>query len=176
MPEHRNNTRGEGDAFPSLRYANFDIVCQEVPGEVSLALNISGCPCRCPQCHSKYLWQDAGETLTPQAIDELMANEARGVTCVLFMGGDASPATVNALASHVRRRHPGIKTAWYSGRSLLSPLVDKRNFHYIKLGPYISHLGPLNSPTTNQRFYRINPGGQDEDLTELFRHHHTTPD
>ena len=31
-----------------LRYINTDIVFQEFPDEVTLAINISGCPCRCP--------------------------------------------------------------------------------------------------------------------------------
>ena len=36
-----------------LRYTNTDIVFQELPDEVTLAVNLSGCPCRCPGCHSK---------------------------------------------------------------------------------------------------------------------------
>ena len=36
-----------------LKYANFDIVFQEVPEEVTLAINISNCPNQCPGCHSK---------------------------------------------------------------------------------------------------------------------------
>ena len=34
-----------------LRYVHEDIVWQEVPGEVSLAYSIAGCPLRCPGCH-----------------------------------------------------------------------------------------------------------------------------
>ena len=37
-----------------LKYANFDIVFQEVPDEVTLAINISNCPNQCVGCHSKY--------------------------------------------------------------------------------------------------------------------------
>ena len=39
-----------------LKYVNTDIVFQEIPDEVTLAVNISNCPCRCPGCHSQYLW------------------------------------------------------------------------------------------------------------------------
>ncbi len=151
-----------------LKYANYDVVCQEVPGEVSLAINISGCPCRCPGCHSKYLWAAGGQPLTPQALDRLVAEEAEGVTCIAFMGGDASPAEVDALARHVRQSHPRLRVAWYSGRTVMSGEIDPRNFHYIKVGPYISHLGPLSARTTNQRFYRVLPGGQLVDETHLF--------
>ncbi|MCD8303983.1 MAG: anaerobic ribonucleoside-triphosphate reductase activating protein [Prevotellaceae bacterium] len=151
-----------------LKFTNYDIVCQEVPGEISLALNISGCPCRCPECHSKYLWADTGEPLTKDALSRLIEQEAQGATCVLFMGGDASPSSLNSLALHVRQHHPALKVAWYSGRTVISPDIDKGNFDYIKLGPYISHLGPLNKETTNQRLYRLRKGGEMEDITRLF--------
>ena len=36
-----------------LKYANFDVVFQEVPDEVTLAINITNCPNQCPGCHSK---------------------------------------------------------------------------------------------------------------------------
>ena len=35
-----------------LKYVNTAVVFQEIPDEVTLAINISGCPCRCPGCHS----------------------------------------------------------------------------------------------------------------------------
>ena len=37
----------------------------------------------------------------------------------------------------------------------------------IKLGPYIEELGPLNSKTTNQRFYKVNEK-ELIDITNLF--------
>ena len=43
-----------------FRYINTDIVFQEFPDEVTLAINISECPCRCPGCHSQFLWADRG--------------------------------------------------------------------------------------------------------------------
>ncbi len=151
-----------------LKYLNYDIVCQEVPGEVSLAVNITNCPCHCPDCHSKYLAEDIGEPLTFSAIDQLITKKADGVTCILLMGGDVSPADVNALVAHIKRYHPSLKTAWYSGRTVISDEIDLRNFDFIKVGPYISHLGPLNFRTTNQRMYRCLKDGELEDITKLF--------
>ena len=46
---------------------------------------------------------------------------------------------------------------------------DRQKFDYIKLGPYLAHLGPLNSPTTNQRMYRKLADGSFEDITSRFR-------
>lgn len=138
-----------------LKYVDTDIVFQEIPDEVTLAVNLSGCPCRCPGCHSKHLWGDTGEPLTDEAIDCLLSRQPAGISCVALMGGDASPAEVDAIASRLKQRHPGIKTAWYSGRSLLSKDVNLDNLDYVKLGPYLAHLGPLKSPKTNQRLYLV---------------------
>ncbi len=149
---------------------NYDIVCQEVPGEVSLAINITNCPCHCPGCHSAYLAEDTGEPLSTDALDQLIKQKADGVTCVLLMGGDASPADVNALARHIKEHHPTLKTAWYSGRTIIAGEINLKNFNFIKVGPYINHLGPLNKRTTNQRLYRITKEGTPEDITHLFWH------
>lgn len=138
-----------------LKYTNTDIVFQEIPDEVTLAVNLSGCPCHCPGCHSPQLWGDIGEPLTDEAIDCLLAHQPAGVSCVALMGGDANPAEVNDIASRLKQRHPNLKTAWYSGRTLLAKEVNLDNLDYVKLGPYLEHLGPLKSPKTNQRLYLV---------------------
>ena len=71
------------------------------------------------------------------------------------MGGDAEPATINELASHMKDSYPNIKTAWYSGRQELSNAIYLKHWDFIKLGPYVEELGPLNSKTTNQKFYKL---------------------
>ena len=38
-------------------------------------------------------------------------------------------------------------------------------FDYVKVGPYVEALGPLNEPTTNQRLYY-----HGEDITSRFWH------
>ena len=130
-----------------MKVASYDIVFQEIPGEVTLALNLSNCPCLCPGCHSPHLAEDIGEPLDEELLDALI-NQYKGlITCVCFMGGDAAPEEVARLAAHIQ----GLKTAWYSGRTLMP---EKDVFDYVKLGPYIESLGGLKSPTTNQRLYK----------------------
>ena len=150
-----------------LRYIDTDIVFQEIPDEVTLAVNLSGCPCRCPGCHSKHLWGDDGKPLTEEAVECMLEHQKNEVTCLSLMGGDAMPAEINSLASTLRSRFPKLHLAWWSGRTLLSPAVSLNNFDYIKLGPYLSHLGPLKSPRTNQRLYRVVAGRLD-DITSRF--------
>ena len=151
-----------------LHYLNTDIVFQEFPDEVTLAVNISGCPCRCPGCHSSFLWEDRGEPLTEESLYAMIRQWEGQITCVGFMGGDADPAAVDSLAAYVRKCHPALKTGWYSGRTAISPLVGQHNFDYIKIGPYLRHLGGLDSPRTNQRMYRRRPDGSLEDITARF--------
>lgn len=151
-----------------LKYVNTGVVFQEIPDETTLAINISNCPCRCPGCHSRYLWDDVGDPLDTNAIDAFVSQYGSNITCVAFMGGDSDPISVNRLARYMHEQHPQFRVAWYSGRLRLPSAIVKTDFDYIKIGPYIRHLGPLSKPTTNQRLYRVAPDGQLEDITHRF--------
>jgi anaerobic ribonucleoside-triphosphate reductase activating protein len=151
-----------------LKYANTDVVFQEIPDEVTLAINITNCPCHCPGCHSKYLWEDTGLPLNTDALDDFIDQYGRNITCIAFMGGDCDPKGVNMLAQYIHEEHPEFKVAWYSGRLRIPSFINKTDFDYIKVGPFIRHLGPLNKPTTNQRFYRKLDNGTFEDITSRF--------
>jgi len=152
-----------------LRYVSYDIVFQEIPGEVTLAVNLSNCPNGCKGCHSSYLQQNIGETFDECAVDHILDKYGNSITCICFMGGDANPERVEELSEFIHKRKNGtIKTGWYSGKSRLPENISIRNFNYIKLGPYIEKFGGLDSPTTNQRFYKIE---KEEmiDQTDLFQ-------
>jgi len=151
-----------------LKYVNTGIVFQEIPDEVTLAINIGNCPCRCPGCHSRYLWEDIGLPLNTDAIDEFVERYGNDITCIAFMGGDSEPKEVNALALYVHEEHPQLKVAWYSGRVRIPAGVVKTDFDYIKVGPYIKHLGPLKEKTTNQRLFRKEEDGTFCDITHRF--------
>ena len=140
-----------------LKYVETAITFSEVPDEVTLCINISNCPCHCQGCHSAYLAEDIGKPLVGMVLREDLINKNKGITCVAFMGGDSNPESINNLAEYIKT-WPGLehlKVAWYSGRQELSKEIDLKNFDYIKLGPYIEELGPLNHKTTNQKFYEV---------------------
>ena len=159
-----------------LKYVDTKIVFQEIPDEVTLAINISNCPCHCKNCHSPYLAEDTGEPLIYKdthnnrtvinynPLSELIEAN-KGITCVCLMGGDSNPEYINILGKTIKCHK--LKSAWYSGRQELSNSIDLSNFDYIKLGPYKKELGPLNSRTTNQRFYKVS-GKELVDITNLF--------
>ena len=142
-----------------LKCYSYDIVCQEIPDEISLAVNISCCPNRCPGCHSPWLWSDEGETMDEEMLSNLIGKYSAALTCFCFMGGDAEPFEVMRLAKWIKSRWPHIKTAWYSGKERLPEGFEITSMDYIKLGPYIEALGGLKSPETNQALYRIGPDG-----------------
>ena len=137
-----------------LKYVDTKVVFQEVPNEITLAINISGCPCNCRGCHSSYLAQDIGEPLDLQHLTNLIDSN-KGITCVCIMGGDANPSEVDDIAQDIKEYYPELKVAWYSGRQELSKEIELENFNYIKLGPYIKDKGPLNCRTTNQVMLEI---------------------
>lgn len=153
-----------------LKYVNYDIVFQEFPDEISIAFNLSLCPNLCKGCHSAQLRGDIGEELTEERLFALIDSYKGEITCVGLMGGDNDPATVLHLLSRVKEHYNNtIKTGWYSGRTWQpAPEQLVASLSYLKLGPYIPDLGPLNSKDTNQRMYRVLPNGDTEDITYRF--------
>ena len=139
-----------------LKYVDTKVVFAEIPDEITLAINISGCPCNCKGCHSSYLAEDIGEPLDLQHLTNLIDSN-KGITCVGLMGGDANPSEVDDIAQDIKEYYPELKVGWYSGRQELNDFVARelKWFDYIKLGPYIEEYGPLNSKTTNQRLYEV---------------------
>ncbi len=138
-----------------LKVYSYDIVCQEIPDEISLALNISGCPNFCPGCHSPWLASDEGEPMTEELLESLLNRYGAAITCVCFMGGDAEPGLISERAIWIKEKYPHLKTGWYSGRQEPPADFDINSLDYIKLGPYIAERGALKSPTTNQALYKI---------------------
>lgn len=137
-----------------MKYVDAKVVFAEIPDEITLAINISGCPVRCPDCHSKYLWEDIGESLDRDSLHSLIENN-KGITCLAFMGGDANVAYLQTLFYWVKTRYPHLKVAWYSGIDKVLTNVDVKYLDYIKVGPYIKEKGPLNSRSTNQKMYKV---------------------
>ena len=135
-----------------MKYTNSMVTFSEIPNEISLCVNISGCPIHCEGCHSKYLWEDIGKPLTIKAINTLIKKN-EGITCLCLMGGDQDEKKIVEICKHIKSNYfldnnpSDLKTAWYSGKHNFSPLIQAnlQYFDYIKLGPYVETLGPLTS-------------------------------
>lgn len=139
-----------------IKFLETLVTFREIPDEITLAVNISNCQNNCPGCHSPYLRQNIGEELTESVIDGLIEKN-EGITCFCFMGeGNDAESLLNSI-KHIKKKYPDMKVGLYSGRNdAEDDLWD--NLDYLKLGPYVEELGPLNKETTNQRLYKRTDG------------------
>ena len=101
-----------------LKYVPKDTsVCfSEIPDEISLCINMSLCPHRCSGCHSQYLQTDCGKELTIEVVEDLI-NKNDGITCILFLGGDADKVSLINLAKYIKSNYSSLLVGWYSGDS-----------------------------------------------------------
>lgn len=149
-----------------LKYSNYEIVLQEVPDEISLAINITECPHRCEGCHSSYLSENTGRYFYSD-VDKIIGQYAGLITCVCFMGGDQHMEDLRIQLQYIKEGY-GLKTCVYSGADTSAifngclPLLD-----YLKTGHFDQGKGGLNSRNTNQRFYAVR-NGRLEDITYRF--------
>lgn len=149
-----------------FRYSHEQVVWIEVPNEVSLAYQISGCPLRCRGCHSADTWKlGVGKEMTSEYLNSRLKQYQGLITCVLFLGGEWQTEALIARLQQVKSY--GLKTCLYTGFEQeempegILPYLD-----YLKTGRWIAELGGLDSPTTNQRFIDVHTGAN---LTHLFR-------
>ena len=149
-----------------LRFVTEDIVWQEVPGEVSLAFLLSGCPLRCPGCHSAGAWKaGVGTVLTEDYLTNRLKLYQGLISCVLFLGGEWQPEALGALLRMVKEA--GLKTCLYTGlerNELPGGLLPYLT--YLKTGRWQAELGGLDRPASNQQFIHL-PSG--ENLNHLFQ-------
>ena len=153
-----------------LYCAGYTVSFQEVPDEVSLVLLISECTHNCPGCHSPELHASIGEILNEGYIDDLLRQYDAAVTCVCFMGEGRNLPEVCRLARYVHTMH-GLKTALYTGlndEECVRWYEDIRgSIDYLKTGPYVAAAGGLNSPTTNQRMYKLYTTGESFEMKDV---------
>jgi len=149
-----------------LNYSYPQIVVTEIPDEISLALSISGCPLRCPNCHSKETYpNDFGKQLDSFEMERLL-DKNKLISCVLFYGGEWDKYALINLLNIVKNR--GYKTALYTGLEVGEiPRTIYQMLDYIKVGSYIEELGTLRDSNTNQRLIELATG---KDITYKFRH------
>lgn len=139
-----------------LKYQGYAIVFQEVPDEVTLAFNISGCQYKCVGCHSKHLWEYKGRYVLDD-IDDILSKNKDYITCVCFMGGDQNIKELYKLCKIVKKVY-GLKVCIYSGADNIIPFDDLLNeelIDYLKVGKYDHSKGGLDKVTTNQKMYKV---------------------
>lgn len=142
-----------------LKFIDVAVVTEEIPTEISLAVEITNCPHKCEGCHSPQLRENIGTLLSSDAMDFLLKKYPY-ISCFLFMGGDSDHKSIAKAADYIRSK--GYKTAMYSG----DDVIDKElmsHLDYYKVGSYQKAHGPLNWKSTNQHLYAI----YDEKLNDI---------
>lgn len=134
-----------------MKYVDTAIVFDEIPDEITLAINISGCKVHCPDCHSKHLWEDIGKEINEEELHKLVESNP-GITCICFMGGKEED--VYMWTYWLKKHYLKLKTAWYTGQDYVKKETLKY-LDYVKTGPYKKEFGPLNDPKTNQRLFKV---------------------
>jgi len=133
-----------------MYYYDFQVVFQEVPGEISLCFSISGCKLQCKACHSSHLWKENnGKILPVHQYIETLNRYADYATCILFMGGEWHTEELIELLKIAK--HKNYKTCLYTGEDEISKDI-KRELTFLKTGRWQQELGGLESKTTNQIF------------------------
>lgn len=137
-----------------LKYNGYSVVMQEVPNEISLAINISGCPYKCKGCHSQHLWNYVGRYLIDD-IDDLLNKYDNLISCVCFMGGDQNQDDLLYCINKAKEKNYNV--CLYTGADDINSIDERiiNKLDYIKIGRYIDELGGLDSKTTNQRMYDL---------------------
>lgn len=142
-----------------LKYLGYSIALQEVPNEISLVINVSGCPHKCEGCHSQYLWEYEGNYIADD-FNNILSFYNGMITCVCFMGGEQNVDELESYLKYVKEY--GLKTCLYSGCdsieeiAILLPYLD-----WVKIGRYIEALRTDNNiqygiklATSNQKIYK----------------------
>ena len=159
-----------------LKYYNTQVVFQEFPGEITLAINLTNCPNHCPECHSPWLQEDIGKELTVEELCKILGPYVGSeITCIGFMGGDNDVSYLFELVEAMSESYFGFRIGWYTGKNISPEELDEhytlyKYFDYIKTGPYVDALGGLDKPTTNQRMYHnIHKVREWLDITKYFQ-------
>lgn len=136
----------------------------EVPGELSVIISFTGCPIKCPDCHSKELWdKNSGKNFTKFEYIQVLEKYKNLASCITFFGGEwFEQDFVELLKLAITY---GYSTCLYTGLQNV-PEYIKCNLTYLKTGPYIKTLGGLDSKTTNQKLVNLKTN---TDITNQFQ-------
>lgn len=135
-----------------LKFVDKQVVFEEIPDRVTMALTISNCTGRCQGCHSSWLRLNNGTEITNEIIDSFY--DLPLCNCFLFLGDGNDEESLFKYAIYIKERY-NIEIALYTGKDNLS---DKYYdiFDFVKIGSYKEEFGPLNKKTTNQRLFYHN--------------------
>lgn len=138
--------------------ADETITLQEIPDKISYAIEIGNCMQGCKGCHSGYLQKaSCPYTTLKNLLDKAEEAVKEGANAILLMGGTTNEIPLDDLITVINALADIAPVCVYSGSDdddIHDTLCRKSALTWLKTGSYKQELGGLDSPTTNQRFYR----------------------
>lgn len=145
-----------------LKYpvVNTDITFNELPDKMAYAIELGACKQHCVGCHSPELQkEDVSLTSLLDILEEAQDAIDAGANAIVVMGGTNNKhITAESLIALLQDLSDIAPTGLYSGsedEEQDKMIAMEGHCTWLKTGPYMDTLGGLESPRTNQRFYRI---------------------
>lgn len=149
-------------------------VTNVLPNAITQIIQFDNCINACPECHSKYLWEDGSRDM---GLNELLGelDSSEDVPYVTIYGEYVSNPKSVTRSEFVKLlvflKEHGYKVSVWSGRDNLEDLFPIIRFcDSIKIGRYNSKFGGLDQETTNQKFYQVTLNGL-ANRTYIFQQH-----
>lgn len=143
-------------------WPKISVVLQELPGHISLAWAIRGCPLGCKGCSYKSLEKYGWYDLRLEEYESILDAHRGLASSVTFMGGEWVADFPRYLQEARERDY---KTCLYTGREIKEVSTDiLASLDFIKTGSWQGI--PITEAGSNQRFYSLPDG---KDLTWKFR-------
>lgn len=135
------------------------ITLTEIPDRITYFIELGNCTQHCAGCHSSYL---ADTVISPPDLAgvERMAERAaeQGANAIALMGGTTNGIPDEDLITILRTLSCILPVCLYSGsddEERDKAITQKSGATWLKTGSYQEERGGLSSPTTNQRFYKL---------------------
>lgn len=137
---------------------DFGTTMQEVPNHISFFIEFGECTQQCKECHSPHLWRPIRQHMD---IEDIVSKAERmvemGANAIVLMGGTTNNIPLGVLLMLIDKLAEIAPVCLYSGSGDLKEdffIAKYSNLTWLKTGSYEDTLGGLQSPKTNQRFYR----------------------
>lgn len=137
---------------------DFGTTMQEVPDHLAFYIEFGECTQYCKNCHSPQLLKP----LTPHtALEDIVERTKRmvdmGANAIVLMGGTTNGISIHVLIALINKLAEIAPVCLYSGSDKRAEdffIAKYSNLTWLKTGSYKDGLGGLQSPLTNQKFYR----------------------
>ena len=145
---------------------NLGVTLNEIPDKVAVFVELGQCKNICKECHSAYYIHNKlhPDLYTPLdlIVYKVQRQVHKGANAIVIMGGtnnyDMDTEKLIKLINTLADIAPvGVYSGILDGAMVHRDIIKNSKLTWLKTGEYNAKLGGLNSPTTNQRFYFINP-------------------